>query len=426
MTIFEFFKLLDENLQLYLIALGIVGTIYYFLIKTTVRSVLDPVFIQLIGAALANTIPLFLFFCGVISNKYLIYLICIETIFWLAYFIFSKRHPSFNEYEICDERASLGIYQIMIVVCVVSYMLTYIGFGIPLFKSSHTETFSGGGGWGILSYLQKLSLFFVITYSYYLLGNKQKRLLAKIVMTLSIFFCLLSGSKSSILVFAFTYFFYIYYYRNETFNLKKYKKYVLLICIFPIASIIGHSGSDIYSAFTGLVERIVAYGDMYWMALPYNVIDEITMQHPFVYLFQGILGPLRLIDYSILDTNLGLQLTNIVYPDLIDTHYAPNSRLALLGWTCFGWGGLIFSFILGCVFAFIRTRLCSILPKGIITVIIYGFIYTQMASVLTDPSLAIGQLFTILIFIVMLWLALYLFYGKTLRLKKIQRVRIHE
>lgn len=422
MTIFEFFKLLDENIQIYLIALGIVGAIYYSLIKTIVRSVLDPVFIHLVGALFANTVPLFLYFCRVISDEYIIYLICIEIVFWLAYFIFRKKHVAFNEYKISNENASLGIYKIMLAICIVSYILTYIVFGIPLFKSSHTETFSGGGGWGILSYLQQFSLFFVITYSYYLLGNKQNSVLAKTVMTLAIFFCLLSGSKSSILVFAFAYFFYIYYYRNETFNLKKYKKYVLLICIFPIVSIIGHSGSDISGAFIGLVERIVAYGDMYWMALPCNVMDEVIIRHPFVYIFQGILGPLRLIDYSTSDINLGLQLTNIVYPDLIDTHYAPNSRLALLGWTCFGWGGLIFSFILGSVFAFIRTRLCSILPKGIVSVILYGFIYTQIATVITDPSLAIGQLFTILIFTVMLWFALYLFYGKSIKLKKIQRV----
>lgn len=420
MTIFNFFEILNENIGLYLIALGIVGLIYFFLMKNIVRSVLDPIFIPLIGTAFANTVPLFLYFCGVISNEYIIYLICIETVFWIAYFAFSRKQISFNKYEVRDGKASMEIYKIMFVLCVCSHVLTYAVLGIPLFKGTHTETFSGGGGWGLLSYVQKFSLFFVITYSYYLLGIKRNLLLAKAAMVLAVLFCLLSGSKSSILIFAFTYFFYTYYYRHKDFNLKKYKKFVLLICLFPVVILMAHSGSGVYPALIGVGERIVAYGDMYWMALPNNVMDSVVIKHPFIYLFQGILGPLRLIDYSVLDTNMGIQLTNLVYPDLIGSQFAPNSRLALLGWVSFGWSGLILSFVLGGVFAFIRTRLYSILPNGIIPVIIYGFIYTQMTSVLGDPILAIGNIFTVMIFIVILWAALYLFYGRIIKLKKVQ------
>lgn len=425
MTIFDFFEILNNNIGLYLIALGMVGVIYFFLMKKIVKTVLDPVFIPLIGGAFANTIPLFLYFCGVISNEYIIYLICIEMVFWIAYFAFSRKHISFNEYEIRDGVASLEIYKIMLALCVGSYILTYAVLGIPLFKATHTETFSGGGGWGLLSHLQKFSLFFVITYSYYLLGIKKNCLLAKTAMTLAVIFCLFSGSKSSILIFAFTYYIYIYYYRHKTFNLKKYKKLVFLVCLFPIIILMAHSGAGVYAALIGVAERVVAYGDMYWMALPNNVIDSVVIKHPFLYLFQGILGPLRLIDYSVLDINMGLQLTNIVYPDLIETQFAPNSRLALLGWTCFRWGGLILSFILGGVFAFIRTRLYSIFPNGIIPVIIYGFIYTQMTSVLGDPILAIGNIFTVMIFIVILWIAIYIFYGRRIRLNKVQRDSKH-
>lgn len=421
MTAIDFYILLVDNILLYIISLIIVGSLYYALIKNIVKSILDPIFIQLVAAAFANTIPLFLFFCGVISYKYIFYLICIESIFWIGYFTFSKKNISFNEYEICETKASFEIYKIMLALCIPSYLLTYIFLGIPILKDTYTETFSGGGGWGLLEHFQKFSSFFVITYSYYLLGIKKNRLLAKISMSLMIIFCLLSGSKSAILIFAYTYFFYLYYYQHRSFNFKKYKKLILLVCLFPLIIIMTHSQSGLSNSSLLLIQRVVGYGDMYWMALPNNIMEEVTINNPYTYLFQGILGPLRLIDYSSFDANLGIQLKDIVYPDL-DVQFAPNSRLALLGWISFGWGGLILSFILGSTFAFIRTRLSSLLPNGIIPVIIYGYIYSQFISVLTDPILAIGKFFSIMIFLIILWFTLYLFYGKTIKLKKIKQV----
>lgn len=418
MTIFDFLDILSENVWLYLLSLGLVGTIYYFLIRVIVKSVLDPVFFALIGAAFANTVPVFLYFSGVISNEYIIYLISIETVFWLAYFLFRKKNTSFNDYKMNDGKASFSIFKLMFGLCILSHVLTYMVLGIPIFKSTHTETFSGAGGWGILSYFQSFSLFFTITYSYYLLGVKYKILLAKISLVFAFVFCILSGSRSSILIFAYGYFFYIFYYCRKSINLKKYKKYILFICTFPIIVIMIHSGSNIVNASQGVAERIIAFGDMYWMALPYNKMDAVIINHPILYLFQGILAPLRIIDYSSLDINLGLQLSNIVYPGLTDVHFAPNSRLALLGWTCFGWGGLILSFILGGVFAFIRTRFYILFPHGIIPVIIYGFIYTKFTSLLGDPIIAIGQTFGIMIFIVIIWCMVYALYGHSIKIYK--------
>ncbi len=419
MTSFDFFNLLTTNIKLYFLSLGLVVVIYSFIMRSIVKSILDPVFMALIGAVFANTIPLFLYFCGLISNEYIIYIICIETTFWGTYFLFHKRYLSCSRYVMNDGKASLATFKIMLVICIGSYLLTYAVLGIPLFKQTHTEVFLGGGGWGLLSHISDFSLFFVVVYSFYLLRTKNT--LAKASIGLAIVFCLLSGSKSSILVLAHGYFFYLYYYCNKTFSLKKNKRYIALICMFPVITLMAHFGTNPYSAYIGVIERFVGYGDMYFMALPNNAMDEVTINHPYTYILQGILGPLRLIDYSTLDINIGTQLANIVYPDL-NVPVAPNSRLPLLGWICFGWGGIILSFVLGAFFAFVRTRLYSMFPQGIIPLIVYGFIYTGMTSILTDPILAISKLFTLMFFGIVIWIVLFMLYGKKIKLKKVQHV----
>lgn len=404
-------------------SLLIVGVIYYFIIKATIKSIIDPVFLALLGSAFGNTVPVFLYFYGAVSTKFFIYFICIESVFWLAYFLFRKKRIAFSQYEFKNEKPTYSIFKLMLALCIFTNLLTYAALGIPLFQATHTATYSAGGGWGLLLYLNKFSLFYVIVYSFYLFHNKRHVTIAKFSLCLVVLFCLLSGSKSGIIIIVTGYFFYLYYYCHKSFNLRDYKKYVVLVALFPLLVIMSHSSAGINDAFIGVVQRVVAYGDMYWMALPNNVMDYVVVKHPFTYLFQGILGPMRLIDYSILDENIGMQLTDLIYPGLSSTtQFAPNSRLAYLGWTCFGWYGIIFSFIIGAVFSFITTRMYTYFPQGIVSVIVYGFIYNASVSLLGDPTLAIGSVFTIIVFLIVMLLALYLFYGRTIKLKKINRI----
>ena len=48
-----------------------------------------------------------------------------------------------------DSIAGDYCYLFFLCIMVVSHMITYLKFGIPLFMTSRLETYSGGGGWGM-------------------------------------------------------------------------------------------------------------------------------------------------------------------------------------------------------------------------------------------------------------------------------------
>lgn len=411
MRIEYFFAILFNNLNTYILSLIIVIVIYYPILKKTVQSIIDPMFTALIGLIFANSVTLFLLLISKISPILFIHFSLSEIIFWCSFFIFRKSSGTvISNTNINDQKISESLFKIFFALMVMSNLLTYYLLGIPLFMDSRLETYLSGGGIGILSHINNFSTFFCSVYLFHLISNKHK-ITGIITLLIIILFCILSGSKGSILGIAYSYYIYIYFFKKKTISSKKIMKYIPLIILFPLITISIQNNSGIINSIYALTCRVVSYGDGYFMAYPYNDIDNVHISNPILYLFSGLLGPLRLVDYSSIDSAIGLQLAESIYPDL-DKITGPNARLPILNWVLFGWGGLFLCFILGIFFAWIKTHLSRKFPRSIISVIIYGYIYCKSMTLLTDPTLFIGNIFTILVFIGLLW-TLFIFLGKT-------------
>ncbi len=419
MTNLTFFvDYLLSNFNLYLLSLGISTIIYGYITKQMVKSIIDPIFYAMISNIFANSVPIFLFFMSEISFSMFSYIVLSEISFWSAYFIARKKHTNFSQYSFSSLPVEQLIFYSSLILCVSCYLLTYVLFGIPLFKTSRLETFQNANGLGILSYLQNFAQFYCIIYSYYLISTHKKLAIAYISIFLIFIFCLLSGSKSSILIFIFCYFFYRFYYKHKPFNLRKNIKLIIPIITFPIIVITLQSGADFKSALLSIIMRFVGNGDCYWMAYPNDIIDKVEINNQLEYLFSRMLAPFRLINYSDIELPIGVQIDWEVYPSEYGITKGPNTRLPILGWVLFKWWGLVLSFIFGLIFAFWHTRLLQYFPKGIISVIIYGYIYTSLVSMLTDPLLSTGYVFNFFLFGSFLYSSFILFGGRFLKINK--------
>lgn len=419
MTNLTFFvDYLLNNFNLYLFSLGISAVIYGYITKQIIKSIIDPIFYAMLSSIFANSVPIFLFIMSEISLSMFTYIVLSEAAFWSAYFLARKKHPKFSPYSFSSLPVEKLIFYSSLILCVGCYLLTYALFGIPLFKTSRLETYQNANGLGILSYIQNFAQFYCIIYSYYLISTRKGTAVAYSSLSLILLFCLLSGSKSSILIFIFCYFFYRFYYKKKTFNFRKNIKFIIPVAIFPVIVVIMQSGADFRGALLSIIMRFVGNGDCYWMAYPNDIIDEVEINNQFEYLFSRILGPFRLINYSEIELPIGVQIDWEVYPSEYDTIKGPNSRLPILSWVLFKWRGLILSFIFGLLFAFWHTRLLSYFPKGIISIIIYGYIYTSLTSMLTDPLLSTGYVFNFFLFGCFLYASFILFGGRYIKLIK--------
>lgn len=412
MTSVTFWLLLSQNVWLYVLSLLICILIYSIIINKIVRSIIDPVLWVMITAIFANSVPLFLFFIKEIDTKVIVYISVVELSFWLTYFFTRRKRIVFSQYKMKNSIITDNIYILFFFICVLCHLLTYYKFGIPLLKESRLETYSSGGGWGILSYFQNFSVFYTSIYSFFLLKNRRMIIFARIVVVSILFFMFLSGSKAAILTLVHAYFFYLYYYENRAFEFKKFRRFIPLVILFPIIVIMKQSGGNIWESIFSVFSRFVANGDVYWMSFPNNVIDSVEINNPIQYLFSRVLGPFRLIDYSTLDQNIGVQLYWEIYPDQYGLIKGPNSRLPILCWIYGGIGGFLLSVIFGYLCALWHTRLICLFPKGILSVIVYGYIYNSLCAMFVDPINGTGYIFSIVLFILTI-ISLYVLLGKT-------------
>jgi len=411
-----------DNILLYIYSLVICIIVYIPIIKKTVYSIFDPILLGLIFAILANTIPLFLYFTDYISTEKFAYLVLSESLFWIGYFIFAKKQIHFSQYSIInDGQIGYRLFWIFFWLNIITHLLTYTLFGIPLLAESRLSTYTNSGGWGILKHILNFSSFYILVYVFYLYFNKPKyTILLVLVLLTSLIFAILSGSKSSILVIFFAFFIYKYFYEKSDISVKFIRKILPFIVLFPILIIgIGHeNGSSFFDAVTSFFFRLLSSGDVYWMSLPNDVIDKINIQDPLTFLFSRILGPFRIIDSATIPPPIGAQLYWINYPLEQGIMKGPNTRLPVLSWVLFRWLGLFFSFVFGVFCAWWRTRITQHLPHGIITVILYGYIYLSFTAFFTDPLLGSSSIFSICISFFLIYIMYVIIGGRYLKVKR--------
>ncbi len=411
----DFFQLLYDNWGMYVLSMLIVLPFFIYIFRKLFVSLIDPLTMVLVMSFFANVIPVFLFLMQKIPTFHFVYFCIAETIFWIGFLLAKRFKLSVSNRKLTNEK-ELGfiIYLLSFFLLTSFTLITYSKLGIPAFMKSRLEVYYDSGGLGALGRLNPFFATYCILYSFYLLFNKSAN--KKILKTLAVFvffviivFSILSGSRSSVLSLAFGYFGYLYFCEKEMPNKKIMKRLIVLgmagaLVIFSFSSKNGLIGS-----FNSLVTRIVACGDGYWMAYPKDKIGEVDVSPWGDYFFSGILGPLRMVDYSEVKPAIGAQLSWALTPSKQGIMLGPNARPPILGYVMFGKWGLLFSFLVGFFCSFMAFKLTKVLPQGIVTSIFCYYAYFNMLTFVGDPSVGVNSLFdTMLNAIVLLCLLTFI------------------
>lgn len=395
MTIESFLSLFLDDPVSYFVALAIMLLLSIPLFRSFPQSIIDPFFINIIFAVFAYAVPIYLYIEKVCPEKHLYYFLISESVFWAVLLSYPNKRRRFRGRPLAGEELyAKNLFKIALFVYLTASLCTYVFVGIPLFMKSRQELYTGTG----LGFLGKFSSFaqsYVLLYAYYQINSrKNRKYLLPLVFVIAN--CFLSGSKSSILTFAYWYFFYCYFLVGRKIKIKA--KYLLLVLCFPVVVLLLYAGSSAGSVSQAFIEymfRLVASGDGYWMSYPNDMISDVHIGDPMLHLFSGILAPLRLVSYDDVDPIIGAQLYWLHYPTNYGMIAGPNARLALTGWCYFGWGGIAFSAIAGLVVACCLYTSKKILPKSIFGVFLYGNLYMIALSLATDPSLFTNGIMTL-------------------------------
>jgi hypothetical protein len=362
-------------------------------------------------AALANAIPIFLVLTNKIDLNHFIFIFLSEVLFWLGFVKFNKPKLQFKKTFILEnENKDLILFIVYLFILIALRLSIYVFVGVPLFmEDGRLSTFINSGGLGLLERLSSLPTFFCAFYSFKLIEKEGKyKFLGFFTLLLVIIFSILSGAKASILIIIGVYFYYNLFYKDNVIHIRKILRFLPILLAVPIFILAIDGVEREFGPVMSLLIRFVANGDVYFMSFPYNTIDIVQISNKFTYFFGGILLPLRIIDHGSVDTTIGFQLNWFLHSIIDGGMTGPNTRLPVLSWIFFKWGGLLFAFFSGLILSFFYNKCSKLFSNNIINFMVIGYLQYNLLTFITDPVLCIGYILDILINLFVFYVIYYL------------------
>ena len=410
MSYFDFFISVNEKLTIFIIILVSVLSMYYFIFRKTVISVLDPLFLVILSSCLGSVVVLFLYITERIENIYFYSYLLTQSALYTGFFLFRRTKPFhlkltsiIIEKEMTHDNGMRLMFYLMAMVNIVAQLIIYTTVGIPIFLESRLEIYVVGGGFGIINRILQIcypvSLYCTM---YYLLtrinGHTTEKLLARFYLVVLVIFGLLSGSRSFVLPMVYGFYFFLFLHRG---NCKKsvvliYAErgvhLVTAIIVLMFLSIGIKSQFDLLGIVGTIAERVVSYGDVYFAAYPNRLIEQIQGVGTANFLFGDLLRTLRLVPPQFVQQPIGFEIYNLANKT-VEVLNGPNPRHNVLGYINWGFSGsIVFSFICGILLSLGRNIFYTSTFKSHKAKIVVMLLFASVVNIETDPPLFISSL----------------------------------
>ena len=408
----DFGYLLNDKLGAYLICLGVSIIIYFLIFRKLYLSFLDPLIFSLFISVFGFSLVIFLSVTDKIDNIYLFNYLLTQIAYWIGFFTFKQLNnktifTSYTEKIFKDQNTLIKFFFLIVTFFYFIFQVaSFTLVGIPLFMSSHVDTYSNSGGLGFLGrFLDVLKPMEIFILCYLFIFSKENFLFRGFswtVMGLVVISLLLSGSKSQFLLMGQILF--IFFILNATKLIQRYKllkKIEKITAVAGLFIVLGIFAVQIgerqdTSVFKAFLFRLVASGDVYHFAYVKHTIEHIDGGNAMLALFGNILGTLRLVPRENIPNPLGLTLYNYYY--VSDTIAGPNARINVFGYVYFGFiGSIIFSYLIGLFAGFVRNKLFFKLRSSFFGQLFFTLLYLQTMNMETDPSAAVANIENILL-----------------------------
>ncbi len=412
----------------------IVIMIYLFLFRKQYNSIIDPFFLTVVTSAFAFSTGICTFFYDLYANNNLfLFFVLSELAFIFGSCFFTQRksflrksHDYENSIECVKEPKFYTIlYWNTIVVYIITSLLNIIVIGLPIFSvspSSRLNYYSHSTGifYTIYSSLMPATLM-IATYFKSVRKGTIYSICFWLVLGLTIFLLIGSGSKSGILLILFILYFWREYLKHKTKDIERIKslnkKVFFILCVGIISCfflIMLDVGEDVELIIDNFIFRIIGYGDIFPYFYSFNFFpNNIDVADNFIIsLFGPFFQTLHIIPYydSSVPPSIGLQ----VYQFINNTFAirGPNPRHNVYGLVIFGEiGSIIYSLAIGLISSYLRNVKIFFGYKNIISYIFYIYLYIFACGLNTDVVLSINGLFiSLLVFGIIIVMSGFILY----------------
>lgn len=402
----EFLLIINNNIGATIFAFILSFIVFYPFYRYRIKGLLDPLLFSIIMGACANTVPLILMFTNNIKINHFIYFICSETLFWGIYFIRTRK----SDKLFLDNRTQISIINEhgLFFLCFILYssltLYSYKINGIPIFNTNRFEinVDNSSGIMGFIGRFNSIFRLYIITYLIHAIFQKKtKRFIVYICITL--IFSILSGSKGFIIGFIQAYFFYSVFFRA---HIPKISTMMLIIIVLSptVVILLASYASSFIDSIVFFGYRLLANGDVYWNGFGNAVADDIKVDSPILNMTYMFWGPFRHILGIEVNPMTMTTIGSLVFEQasgFVPEAGAPNSRLSILSWIDYKWGGLLMSAFFGYIAAGMYKYCYRRRSKTIGEVCIKSLIFSASLCFISDVYLGFNSLFGIIPFALM-------------------------
>lgn len=422
-----FFDFLFANAFEYIIYAIVCCAVLYLCTRKTVGYVFDPFhFYYTFTFGTSYAIVIILYVHDLVSDFYFSFLVIYAFLFLFCFVLTNSlssriRSSSSLFYRLtytCERREGL-----LIKFLIFSYFLCasiYIGkVSTAVFYSSRFEANRGLGG--IVRIMDALRLIIAAWLFVYFLRTKKKKHLFGTIL-ISLIGALLSGAKFSLLEQLYVIF--VAGYIAERKKIKITLSVFILFCILGVLLLffvltilsqtsvaIGYVNSQYIPGAPVTVEllilRILANGDQYYLSLTNHILENISIQHPFLQMLANTFGNglmSNLFNFDFANSDIGRQIWLNWYPD-DPIMRGPANHFDLTGYVYFGYvGGMIFSCFVGVVLGKINVFKKKYVHSSAVAVAFISALYCRSLAIILNPSVGIAYIFDIFVFLVLIWI----------------------
>jgi hypothetical protein len=398
----EFFViLLLPNLALYLKILFFVALVYGLIYIQLLVSKVEIVILAFcyFGVVFSTTIVIFLYFIKKIDFLYYCNFIITTILFYFILFCFNKTSKILYNKRIAkqisyNDDKGVFIFSLLLIIL-------YIGLNIlrVILIGIRTARIVGGGTGSIIRLLGFINP--LLTFSVFYIGfygkQKQKRIIIPLYIISFCCFSLFSISKSAFLSFLINLYIFMLLNMNNKKVVSWVKKMTIPLLILGLCGgilvVMLMTSGDFLVTVSVLLNRFVAFGDVYIYAYLNNNIEKIEKVSFFRYLLADILRTFRLVDLSFIETtNIPGKLMDIIYG--LNTTGGPNPRFNIIGYAFFGiFGSFVFSLFCAFIFVIGRLTLLSAVNSGFRRQLLAFYTFTFLVHIEQD-ALVLPQFIT--------------------------------
>lgn len=392
MTTLEFSLLALQHMEAYIALWLGLFLLYRLLFWKTVQSILDPLYFYVIftnSICTANVI--FLAMYNEIKMYYTLTYIFSEAALLLGILLFARPQPTFQVQTPAEQfvkQLKFGMLFTMI-IAIGANLMVYVTNGIPLLLESRND--ASAGGFGVMLRLSQVAtaLFVLFYYVKKKITGKPNSKIERLLFLISIMFGALSGYKAFFLFYIFIYFLT----NGRTTPLSFKKKFLLtlggiVVMLMMFSVVLGTT--DIGAMIGGLMTRLLASGDVYYMAFVDDTIDLLPPQGFFYQLFGSLLASFRVVSWDAAPLNYGYAINEVVNKN--DLLFGPTFRYNVL-WLLLTQSPVlttILSFVVGAIIGLLNRALNQMKRLGLGFIVIAFFYYKSFLLIL-GPDHAVND-----------------------------------